>query len=80
LPANSGTVAFRPRRFGKVPSARTAVCKATEALNDYWFNELQPRLAALSTRGHLVIDEHAEKPPAVLDAVRQVVTEIRSGQ
>uniref|UniRef100_Q02BB5 Alpha/beta hydrolase fold n=1 Tax=Solibacter usitatus (strain Ellin6076) TaxID=234267 RepID=Q02BB5_SOLUE len=54
--------------------------KATEALNNYWFHELQPRLAALSTRGHLIIEEHAERPDAVTEAVRNVVTEVRAEQ
>jgi pimeloyl-ACP methyl ester carboxylesterase len=54
--------------------------QAIDALNEYWFHELQPRLAALSTRGHLVIEEHAEGPDAVLEAVRNVVTEVRAEQ
>jgi hypothetical protein len=52
--------------------------EATDALNDYWFHQLQPRLAALSTHGHLVIDDHAEEPTAVIQAIRQVVDEVRS--
>jgi pimeloyl-ACP methyl ester carboxylesterase len=51
--------------------------KAIEALNDYWFNQLQPRLAALSTRGHLVIEEHAERPDAIIAAIRGAVSEAR---
>lgn len=54
--------------------------KATEALNHYWFHELQPRLAALSTRGHLIIEEHAEQPAGVIEAVRNVVAEVRAEQ
>jgi hypothetical protein len=54
--------------------------KATEALNNYWFHELQPRLAALSTRGHLIIEGHAERSDAVTEAVRNVVTEVRAEQ
>jgi hypothetical protein len=52
--------------------------KETEALNDYWFHDLQPRLAALSTRGRLVIEEHAEEPDAVAGAVRSVVAAVRA--
>jgi hypothetical protein len=51
--------------------------KATEELNDYWFHQLQPRLAALSTRGHLVLEENAERADSVVDAVRKVVSESR---
>jgi len=65
------------RRF-RAPSPQYA--KATEKLNDYWFNQLQPRLAALSTRGHLVIEEDAEQPNSVIEAVRKVVTEVQSGR
>jgi pimeloyl-ACP methyl ester carboxylesterase len=61
----------------RAPDPRYA--KATEALNDYWFHELQPRLAALSTRGHLVIEEQAERPAAVIEAVRNAVAEVRAG-
>lgn len=52
--------------------------KEIDALNDYWFHELQPRLAALSTRGRLVIEEDAEKPKAVIEAVRDVVDQVRT--
>jgi hypothetical protein len=52
--------------------------EATDALNDYWFHQLQPRLAALSTRGHLVIEDQAEEPAAVIQAIREVVDEVRS--
>jgi pimeloyl-ACP methyl ester carboxylesterase len=52
--------------------------RATEALNDYWFHELQPRLAKLSTRGHLVIAENAERPDAVVEAIHSAVTEVRA--
>jgi len=53
---------------------------ATEALNDYWFHELQPRLAKLSTRGHLVVEEKAEGPEAVVEAVHSVVAEVHAGR
>ena len=59
---------------------RTAVRESHRSLNDYWFHELQPRLAALSTRGHLIIEEHAERPDAVTEAVHNVVTEVRAEQ
>jgi hypothetical protein len=62
----------------RAPSPQYA--KATEALNDYWFHELQPRLAALSTNGHLVVEEHAERPDAVIEAVRNVVDQVRVEQ
>jgi alpha/beta hydrolase fold len=52
--------------------------KATEALNDYWFHQLQPRLAALSTSGRLVVDDKAEGPASVIRAVREVVTQVRA--
>jgi pimeloyl-ACP methyl ester carboxylesterase len=54
--------------------------KATEAFNDYWFHHLLPRLAALSTRSHLVLAEDAAAPEAVVEAVRDVVTEVRREQ
>jgi pimeloyl-ACP methyl ester carboxylesterase len=62
----------------RTPSPQYA--RATEALNDYWFHELQPRLAALSTRGHLVIEENAERPQAIIGAIRSVITEVRADQ
>ena len=61
----------------RAPAPRYA--KAVEALNEYWFHELQPRLAALSTRGHLVIEENAERTAAIVQAVSGVVTQIRQG-
>ena len=48
--------------------------KETDDLNHYWFHELQPRLAAMSSHGHLVIDSNAETPPSIVGAIRQVVT------
>jgi hypothetical protein len=58
------------------PSPAPQYTKATQALNDYWFHDLQPRLAALSTHGHLVIAENAEHPEAILQAIRNTVMEI----
>ena len=57
---------------------RPQYAKSTEALNDYWFNQLQPRLAALSTRGHLIVQDNAETPESIIRATHDVVTEIRS--
>jgi hypothetical protein len=54
--------------------------KAVAALNDYWFHDLQPRLASLSKRGHLVVEEDAERPKSIVNAIRSVVTEIRAEQ
>jgi pimeloyl-ACP methyl ester carboxylesterase len=52
--------------------------KATESLNDFWFHELQPRLAALSSRGRLLVQENAEKPEVVVAAVREVVGNVHA--
>ena len=60
----------------RAPSPKYA--KETEALNEYWFHQLQPRLAALSTRGRLVIEDTAEGPGAVIRAIRDVAGEIRA--
>ncbi|MGD0228356.1 MAG: alpha/beta hydrolase [Terriglobia bacterium] len=54
--------------------------KATEAFNDYWFHQLLPRLAALSTRGRLVLAADATAPETVVAAVRNVVTKVRAEQ
>jgi pimeloyl-ACP methyl ester carboxylesterase len=54
--------------------------EATEAFNDYWFHQLLPRLAALSTRGRLVLAKDAAAPEVVLEAVREVVAEVRAEQ
>ena len=47
--------------------------KETAALNEYWFHQLQPRLAALSTRGRLVVRDDAERPESIVEAIRSVV-------
>lgn len=52
--------------------------KETEALNEYWFQQLQPGLAALSRHGHLILDENAEQPEAIVKAVRDAVGEVRA--
>jgi hypothetical protein len=49
----------------------------TRALNRYWFHELLPHLAALSTRGRLVVEEDAEEPASIIRSVSQVVDEVR---
>jgi pimeloyl-ACP methyl ester carboxylesterase len=62
------------------PAPGPQYAKATEALNDYWFHQLQPRLAALSTRGHLIVEDKAEEPDSVIRAVRDVVSQVRAEQ
>jgi hypothetical protein len=62
----------------RAPAPRYA--RETEALNDYWFHQLQPRLAALSTRGRLLIEEGAERPDAIIAAVRNVLADVRAGR
>jgi hypothetical protein len=49
----------------------------TRALNDFWFHELQPRLAGLSTVGQLAMNAHAEEPASIVAAVREVVVAVR---
>lgn len=51
--------------------------RETTALNDYWFHQLLPHLAALSTRGELVVSEDAERPDSIIQAVNKVVGETR---
>jgi hypothetical protein len=58
-------------------SPRPEFLGATQELNRYWFDELQPRLASLSTRGKLVASEHAEEPDSIVSAVHEVVSEVR---
>ena len=58
----------------RAPSPRYA--KATESLNEFWFHELQPRLAGLSTRGRLVVEDDAEGPASVVRCVREIVTQV----
>jgi pimeloyl-ACP methyl ester carboxylesterase len=54
--------------------------KAVDALNRYWFGELQPRLAALSTRGRLVVEDSAETPESEIAAIGDVVSQVRGQQ
>jgi len=49
----------------------------TAALNHFWFGELQPRLASLSTHGHMIVQDKAEEPGSIVEAVREVVSEVR---
>ncbi len=51
--------------------------QVTDAFNDYWFHQLQPRLAALSTRGALVLTKDAERAEPIILAVSRVITEVR---
>jgi pimeloyl-ACP methyl ester carboxylesterase len=62
----------------RAPDGRYA--QETAALNDYWFHQLQPRLAGLSSRGELVLADDAERPEAILRAVSKVVVEVRAGE
>ena len=62
--------------FRALPGGQNA--QAAAELNDYWFHQLQPRLAALSTRGQLVIEADAEKPESIVRAVDRVVSEVRA--
>jgi hypothetical protein len=54
--------------------------------NEVWMHKLQPRLMHLSTRARQVIVDssgfgiEASVPDAVIDATREVVTEVRRGQ
>jgi len=50
---------------------------AMKQLNQFWFGELQPRLAALSSRGQLYVNQNAENPEVIAAAVKAVVTEAR---
>jgi hypothetical protein len=59
----------------QAPSTRYA--QAVADLNRYYFQELQPRLAALSTRGRLVTGERAAEPESIVQAIRAVVEEVR---
>jgi hypothetical protein len=52
--------------------------KAVEAFNDYWFHQLLPRLATLSTRGRLVLVKDPRAPETIIAAVREVVSEVRA--
>jgi len=49
----------------------------TAALNQFWFKDLQPRLAHLSTRGQLILSPDAEQPASILHATREIVRQVR---
>ena len=51
--------------------------ESMKQLNRFWFGELQPRLAALSSRGQLYVNEDAENPEVIVAAVKAVVIEAR---
>ena|SRR2546425_3706775 len=63
-----------------------AAAKEAAAFHQVWVNELQPKLVRLSTRGRQVIVENSghgiqfEAPDAVIEAIREIVAEIRTGQ
>ncbi|MGO9325841.1 MAG: alpha/beta fold hydrolase [Terracidiphilus sp.] len=61
------------------PSPGPQFAQATQDLNDYWFHKLQPHLATLSSRGQLVASDQADNPPAIISAIHDVVTDVRSG-
>lgn len=63
-----------------------ALAKAAAAYHEVWMHELQPKLAALSSRGKQIIVQDSDHgipdraPEAVVDAVREVVAAARSAQ
>ena len=59
------------------PSAASARDPVEAAWNRNQIEQVQPGLARLSLRGHLVLAKGAVAPAAVVDAVRNVVTEVR---
>jgi len=65
----SGTKPYR------APAARYA--QSVADLNRYYFEELQPRLAALSRRGRLVMQEGAAEPDSIVRAIRDVLRDVR---
>lgn len=66
------------------PSLRVKLGDAgSESFHATWVNDLQPRLAKLSTRSRIVLlpdsghDVPADRPDAIVDAVREVVAAVR---
>jgi len=51
---------------------------AVEEWNQWWLQKAQPPLARLSTRGRLVIVDNRVGLESIVEAVRDVVTEIRT--
>jgi pimeloyl-ACP methyl ester carboxylesterase len=64
--------------FKTPPGGRYA--RATSDFNEYWFQRLQPHLAALSTRGELVLVADPEAQNAIVPAIGKVVSEARTEQ
>lgn len=78
----AGNLGARPLRVlvnsAPFPSPGPQYDQATANLNDFWFHQLQPRLAALSTGGKLVAGDKAESADSVVANVREVVGEVRA--
>jgi pimeloyl-ACP methyl ester carboxylesterase len=51
--------------------------EAADAFNGYWSHQLQPHLAALSTRGELVLTEDAQRGEPIIKAISRVVNDVR---
>jgi pimeloyl-ACP methyl ester carboxylesterase len=51
--------------------------QAADAFNYYWSRQLQPHLAALSTRGELVLTEDAERAEPIIQAVSRAIDDVR---
>ncbi|MFL5620868.1 MAG: alpha/beta fold hydrolase [Gemmatimonadaceae bacterium] len=68
---------------GKMPDTTTEFGRAYGAYLQVWMHEIQPKLARLSTHGRQIIvatsghDIPDEAPEAVIDAVREVVADVR---
>ena len=60
-----------------------AVDREIRAFHEIWIHQLQPKLAALSTRGKQVIVENSshdiarDMPVAAIEAIRQIVSDAR---
>jgi hypothetical protein len=54
--------------------------QATADFNEYWFHQLQPHLAALSTRGELVFVADPEGQDAIVPVIGKVVGEVRTNR
>ena len=72
-------------RVPSVPATASDEERQFAAYEKVWMHEIQPKLARLSTRGRQVIVAGSghmipdEAPDAVVEAVRQVVSEARRG-
>ena len=66
------------RPFDAPPGGHYA--QATADFNEYWFHQLQPHLAALSTRGELVLVADPAAQDAIVPAIGKVVGEVRTEQ